>query len=46
MTSRIAAMKEHADLDAADKKAVEKVLPQVPAKARQAFVDTMKELMK
>ena len=46
ISSRIAALKQSPEIDAADHKVVEKVLPQVPGKARQAFTDTFGSLSK
>ena len=46
MTSRIAALKQRPELDEADQKVVEKVMPKVPEKARAAFIETLTALQK
>ncbi len=46
MTSRMAALKQRPELDEADLKATQKVMSNVPEKARAAFMDTMTTLQK
>ena len=41
MTPRLAALKEWPELDEADQKVTQKVVPNVPEEARGAFMDTM-----
>jgi len=44
MTSRMAAMKQRPELEEADQKVIQKIMPKVPEKARMAFMETMKAL--
>ena len=44
MQSRIAALKTSPELEATDKSVQDKVMPKVPSKARQAFLDTWTSL--
>ncbi len=44
MVARTQAMKEDPDLDKADMELIERVMPQVPADARKAFMETMSKL--
>ena len=46
MTSRMAAMKQRPELDEMDQKATQKVMANVPEKARAAFMETMNTLKK
>ena len=46
MTSRMAAMKQRPELEEADQKVIQKIMPNVPEKARMAFMDTMTALQK
>ncbi len=46
MTSRMAAMKQRPELEEADQKVIQKIMPNVPEKARAAFMETMNALHK
>ena len=46
MTSRMAAMKQRPELDEADQKVLQKIMPNVPEKARAAYMETMNALVK
>lgn len=45
MMSRMTALMDAPDLNKADRDATEKTMPQVPAEARTAFMETMKAVM-